>query len=257
MILDDIVARKHLQLKEEEADIPLSVLERRAFLAPPPLDFEALIRKSGLSIIAEVKKASPSKGLISADFHPAEIAIAYVAGGADCISVLTERHFFQGSDENLTEVRNAVKCPILRKDFFLCERQVIGARALGADCILLIAAVLDDAALRRLFRLSGELGMGTLMEAHTEDEAKRLVQAGGLLIGVNNRNLSTFIVDLGTFGRIRQVIPPSCATVAESGIGTADDVRRLADDGCDAVLIGEMLMRSGNPAGDLGLLKKA
>ncbi len=257
MILDDIVARKRIQLQEEAALVSLAELERQAFKAPDPLDFEAAIRRAGVSVIAEVKRASPSKGLIAADFRPAETAGAYVAGGTDCISVLTERHFFQGSDEVLAQVRAVVGVPILRKDFLLEERQVIGARAIGADAILLIASILDDAALRRLFLLAEDLGMATLMEAHTEEEAKRLVQTGGRIIGINNRNLSTFAVDLGTFGRVRNVIPASCATVAESGIHTAEDVRFLREAGCDAILVGESLMRSGDPAGKLMELKKA
>lgn len=256
MILDDIVAKKRLQLAEETAAMPVSVLERRALEAPPVRDFEAAIRKPGLSVIAEVKKASPSKGLIAPDFRPVETARAYVAGGTDCISVLTERHFFQGSDEVLVAVRQAVSCPILRKDFLLCERQVIEARAIGADAVLLIASILDDATLVRLLRLATELGMAALLEAHTEDEARRLVQAGGRIIGVNNRNLDTFAVDLGTFGRVRRVIPEACAAVAESGIHGPEDVRRLMADGCDAILVGESLMRSGDPAMALAELKR-
>jgi len=257
MILDDIVARKRLQLREEAGITPLSELERRALAAPAPLNFEAAIRSADLSVIAEVKKASPSKGLIVADFRPTETALAYVEGGTDCISVLTEQHFFQGSDDVLRLVRSAVGCPILRKDFLLEERQVLEARAIGADAILLIASILDDATLRRLFLFAEELGMATLMEAHTEDEAKRLVQAGGRIIGVNNRNLSTFVIDMGTFGRVRRVIPASCAAVAESGIHTAEDVRRLRQDGCDAILVGESLMRSSDPAKALAELKRA
>lgn len=257
MILDDIVARKRLQLKEEDTAVSLSELERKALMAPPPRPFENRIRKSGLSVIAEIKKASPSKGLIAADFHPVHTALAYAAGGADCISVLTERHFFHGSNEILKEVRQAVTCPILRKDFLLCERQIIESRAIGADAVLLIAAILDDSSLRRLFLLSEELGMCALMEAHTEDEAKRLLAAGGRMIGINSRNLSTFVVDPGTFGRVRRVIPPSCATVAESGIRTPEDITRLRADGCDAVLIGETLMRSEDPAVTLAALKRA
>ncbi len=256
MILDDIVARKRLQLAEEASAVPVSVLERKALDAPPVRDFEAALRKPGLSVVAEVKKASPSKGLIAPDFRPVETALAYVDGGTDCISVLTERHFFQGSDEVLQAVRRNVPCPVLRKDFLLCERQVIEARAIGADAVLLIAAILDDATLVRLLRLAGELGMSALLEAHTCDEAKRLVQAGGRIIGVNNRNLGTFAVDLAIFGRVRREIPADCVTVAESGIAGPDDARRLRQDGCDAILVGETLMRSGAPARALAALKQ-
>lgn len=256
MILDEIVAKKRLQLAREAEATPVSVLERRALAAPPVRDFEAAIRKPGLSVIAEVKKASPSKGLIASDFRPVETARAYVEGGTDCISVLTERHFFQGSDEVLQAVREAVACPVLRKDFLLCERQVIEARAIGADAVLLIASILDDATLGRLLRLAGELGMSALLEAHTGDEAKRLVQAGGRIIGVNNRNLDTFDVDLSTFCRVRREIPNTCAAVAESGITGPDDARRLRRDGCDAILVGETLMRSGDPARALAELKQ-
>lgn len=257
MILDDIVARKRLQLADEEQVLPLARLEQAALSAPPVRDFTAPLREPGVSVIAEIKQASPSKGIITTAFRPVETALAYATGGAACISVLTEMHFFRGSNAVLEAVRAAVSCPVLRKDFLLTERQILESRAIGADAVLLIAAILDDLSLLRLNRLARELGMSVLMEAHTEEEAKRLVQAGGTIIGVNNRNLHTFEVDLDTFGRVRAVIPESCLAVAESGIHAASDVRRLRLDGCDAVLVGEALMRAGDPAGTLAAFRHA
>jgi len=257
MILDDIVDRKKKQLEEEAEMISMAELEKRAILAAPVKDFAGALSKKGLSIIAEIKKASPSKGLISQDFTPVATANAYVEGGTDCISVLTEKFFFQGSDEIFEEVRNVVNCPMIRKDFIISERQVIEARAIGADAILLIASILDDKTLRRLYVMATELGMDCLMEAHTIEEAKRLMHAGGRIIGVNNRNLSTFHVDLHNFGTVRKIIPSSMITVAESGIHSTDDVKILINDGCDAILVGELLMRADNPAKKLAELRMA
>ncbi len=257
MILDEIVARKRLQLAEEEKETTLAALEKAALAAPPVRGFETALRKAGVSLIAEVKRASPSKGVITEDFRPVETALAYAEGGTDCVSVLTERHYFGGSDEILQQVRAAISCPVLRKDFLFTERQVLQARAIGADAILLIAAILDDHTLIRLNRLALSLGLSVLMEAHTAEEAKRLVQAGGTIIGVNNRDLNTFTVDLHTFGRVRAAIPDRCVAVAESGIHTEADVRFLRQEGCDAILVGEALMRAGNPVKTLTAFRHA
>ena len=257
MILDDIVAAKRRQLADETRHVSLAALERAALDAPPVRDFEGALRRKGVSIIAEVKKASPSKGLIAPRFAPIRTALAYEAGGADCVSVLTERHFFQGSDEVLHQVRGAISQPVLRKDFLISEFQILQSRAIGADAVLLIAAILDDRTLRRLRELAISLGMSVLMEAHTVGEAKRLVQAGGTIIGINNRDLSTFSVDLQTFGRVRTVLPADCVAVAESGIHQPGDVTLLREAGCDAILIGESLMRAGDPVGTLASFRRA
>lgn len=257
MILDDIVAKKKQQLEQEERDVPISRLEKAALEAPRVRDFSGALRLPGVSVIAEIKRASPSKGLIASDFRPLETAQAYVEGGTDCISVLTEQHYFKGSDDILQAVRATVPCPVLRKDFLFTERQILQSRAIGADAVLLIAAILDDGTLYRLHRMALDLGMSVLMEAHTLEEVKRLMQAGGSVIGINNRNLNTFEVDLDTFGRLRSAIPTHCLAVAESGIGSEADVRRLRDAGCDAILVGETLMRAGQPAATLSAFRKA
>ena len=257
MILDDIVARKKQQLRREEEEVPLARLETMAMEAPRTRDFTGALRHSGISVIAEIKRASPSKGLIAADFHPLETARAYVQGGAACMSVLTERDFFQGSDDILQAVRSSVPCPVLRKDFLFTERQILQSRAIGADAVLLIVAILDDGSLIRLHRMAVELGVSVLVEAHTREEVERAVQAGATVIGINNRDLNTFQVSLDTFGRLRTAIPGHCLAVAESGIGSEEDVRRLRTVGCDAILVGEALMRSGQPAATLSAFRKA
>lgn len=246
MILDDIVARKRRQLAEEIAAVPYPVLEKRMQSAPPVRDFEQALRAEGLSIIAEVKKASPSKGLIATDFRPVETAQAYERGGASCISVLTERHFFQGGDEILTAVRDQVRIPVLRKDFIISGRQIVEARAIGADAILLIAAILTDDRMSHFYRLATELGMHCLFEAHTEDETKRVAQLGAKIVGINNRDLNTFEVRLDQFERMMPHIPKGAVAVAESGIRDGRDAAYLRDCGADALLVGETLMKSGD-----------
>lgn len=255
MILDEIVARKKQQLQEEAAILPLSVLEKRASAAPAALDFEGCLRQNGLSVIAEVKKASPSKGIITDTFRPVETAKAYVEGGASAISVLTERHFFGGGDEILMQIRSEVKLPILRKDFMISERQVIEARAIGADAILLIAAILSDKDMMRYYQLATDLGLHCLFEAHTADETKRIAQTGARIIGINNRNLNTFAVDLSQFGQMYPHIPKDAVAVAESGIRNEQDAMWLRNAGADAILVGETLMRSGDIPNTLRTLK--
>ncbi len=252
MILDDIVAAKRRDLAEEEGKVPLAVLERQAAVAPQARDFAAALAQPGLSVIAEVKRASPSKGLIAADFDPAAVAADYEQGGAAAISVLTERHFFLGSPGALRAVRQAVALPILRKDFIISERQVIEAHVIGADAILLIAAILDDAAMARLYRLASELGLTCLFEAHDGEEIRRVVNCGARVIGINNRNLKTMTTDLATFEKLRLLLPADVLAVAESGIHTAADARRMTLAGADAILVGESLMRAGDRAALLG-----
>lgn len=246
MILDEIVASKRADMAMEELAFPYPMLVRKAQQAPPPRDFRSALAEPGLSVIAEVKRASPSAGLIAEDFDPAAIARQYAKGGAAAVSVLTERRWFMGSNRYLTRVRDNVMLPVLRKDFIICERQVVGARAIGADAILLIAAILDDKELSGLRTLAAEYGMASLVEAHTQDEVKRAVNAGAAIIGINNRDLATMQVSLSIFERLRMAIPAGTLAVAESGIRTPDDTRRMRDAGADAVLVGETLMRSDN-----------
>lgn len=248
MILDDIVARKRIQLQEEGKAVSISALEMQAVDAPPVRDFHAALSGNGLSVIAEVKRASPSKGMISEDFDYLGIARQYESGGAAAVSVLTEKHFFKGDNRYLTEIRQKISLPVLRKDFIISERQVIEARAIGADAILLIAAILDDAAMKQLYKLAGELGLHCLFEAHDEREIGRVANCGAKIIGVNNRNLHIFEVSLSTFERLRGLIPESALTVAESGIHTPKDASRMKSTGADAILVGESLMKAGDGA---------
>ncbi|NLY48914.1 MAG: indole-3-glycerol phosphate synthase TrpC [Clostridiales bacterium] len=199
-----------------------------------------------IHFICEVKKASPSKGVISPDFPYMEIARDYAEAGASAISVLTEPEFFQGSDRYLHEISKAVDIPVLRKDFILDEYQIYESKIIGADAVLLICALLDKERTRKFIKICDELGMSALVEAHTEEEIDMALEAGARIIGVNNRNLKTFEVDLETCIRLRKHVPGNIVYVAESGIHTRDDVKRLEAEGIDAVLIGEAFMKSKN-----------
>lgn len=210
-------------------------------------------RRGKLALIAEVKKASPSAGVICADFDPVRIAAEYEAAGASCLSVLTDERFFQGSLDYLRQIRTAVKLPLLRKDFIIDERQLLEAIEAGADAVLLIVAILDDAGLRRFHELATGAGLAALVEVHGVTELDRALAAGATLIGVNNRDLKTFKVDLATTERLAERLRAAAPTgdqllVAESGIHTRADVERLARCGAGAILVGESLMRSGNLA---------
>ncbi len=264
MILDDIVAArrqdvasaKHTTPPAALRDAPLWAAPRRGFAAAlvPPLGDGGL---GGISpaIIAEVKKASPSKGVIRADFDPVAIACRYAACGAAAISVLTEERFFQGHARYLQAIRAAVDVPLLRKDFLFDAYQVDEARAWGADTVLLIVAMLDDVLLRDLLAYAGETGLDALVEAHTAEEVDRSVAAGALLIGVNNRNLHTFVTALETAEELRPRIPAGVITVAESGIEHTAHAARMAAAGYDAVLVGESLMRAPDPGAALEALR--
>jgi indole-3-glycerol phosphate synthase len=211
---------------------------------PDRYPFETALSKPGLSFICEVKKASPSKGLIAEDFPCAEIARDYEAGGAACVSVLTEPDFFLGDDAYLREIARAVSVPVLRKDFILDPYQIYQARLLGADAILLICAILDQGELENFLELAAELELSCLTEVHDADELKRALSAGARIIGVNNRDLKTFQVDLYNSVRLRQIAPPDVLFTAESGVARREDVELLEKNGVDAVLVGEILMRS-------------
>ena len=249
MILDDIVAKKRIQLIEEEQAVPLPALEKQALAAPPVRGFYLALAGAGLSVIAEVKRASPSKGMIAEDFDYLGTARQYESGGAAAVSVLTEKHFFRGDNRYLTEIREETGLPVLRKDFIISQRQVVEARAIGADALLLIAAILDDAAMKRLYSLAGELQMHCLFEAHDETEIKRIADCGAKIVGINNRNLKTFEVMLSTFERLRARIPESALAVAESGIHSKEDALRMKNAGADAILVGELLMKAKDSAG--------
>ena len=243
MILDKIVARK----KEEVADLLSRGLEKPPEQVDPPRGFlQSLIDFDGIAVIAEAKKASPSKGVICEDFDPVAIGVDYEKGGAQALSVLTDVDFFQGSLAYIPAVRNKVALPVLRKDFIIHEEQIRQARVYGADAILLIAAILDKVQLRDFRLLAEELGMDCLVEVHDEWEGEAALNAGSRLIGVNNRDLRDFSVDLGTTLRVKAMIPDEVPVVSESGIRTYDDVRKLADNGVAAVLVGETLMRAAD-----------
>ena len=241
-ILDKIVATKRSEVERAMAAVPESELRARLVDAPPVRDFFAPLAAAGpIKLIAEVKKASPSAGVIRADFDPVAIAKIYAAHGATCISVLTDEPYFQGRLEYLTQIRAAVSLPVLRKDFILDTYQLVEARVVGADAVLLIAECLDDCNLRRLFNEACELGLAPLVELYEPANLPRVLEAGATLIGVNNRNLHTFEVDLAHTIRLRAEVPDDCVLVGESGIKTHADVQRLAAAGVDAILVGESL----------------
>lgn len=250
-MLDEIMAWKREEVPARQKTMPLATLRALAATVPDPLDFAAALRRPGVSLIAEVKKASPSRGLLCRDFDPASLAQVYVQGGAAAISVLTDARFFQGQLEYLTTVKETVTSlpisqsthvPVLRKDFIYDPYQIVEARVAGADGLLLIVAVLSDNELKRLLEETRRYGMEALVEVHDEGEVERALKAGARVIGVNNRDLRTFAVDIATTARLRPLIPADCVLVSESGIHTPADVRRLKDLGVDAMLVGESLV---------------
>ncbi len=263
-ILDKIVLRKN----EEVARLapgPVGARDLRDAMlrrGSGARDFHGALarpRRGDVGLIAEVKKASPSAGIISADFDPVRIARAYEAAGAGCISVLTDVDFFQGSPDYLRAIRAAVSVPLLRKDFIVDERQILEAVEWGADAILLIVAILDDARLSHFHALAEAAGLAVLVEVHDEAELERALRCGARLVGVNNRNLKTFTVDLGTTERLARIMasadrPGDRLLVAESGIRNRADVERLRACGARAILVGETLMRSGDIAGTAAAL---
>lgn len=256
-ILDEMVAHKRLELREAVATLPEDVVRTRAVRASPPWNFAAALRTEAVAVIAEIKAASPSAGVIRAGADPVALARAYEEGGAQAISVLTDRRFFGGAHEHLTAVRDAVSLPVLRKDFTLAPYHVYEARALGADAVLLIAAILDDGSLMELRELAESLGMAALVEVHTEAEVHRAVAAGARIVGINNRNLKTFTVDLQTTLRLRPLVPGGVVVVSESGIETAADVARVCSACIDGILVGTALMTSLDPAAHLRELRLA
>lgn len=243
-ILDEIVATKRDEIARAKAALPEAELRALLADATPVRDFFTPLAAGGaIKLIAEVKKASPTAGIIRADFDPVTIAKIYEAHGATCISVLTDEPYFQGRLEYLTQIRGAVNLPVLRKDFILDAYQLVEARVAGADAVLLIAECLDDCNLRKLFNEACELGLTPLVELYEPDNLQRVFDAGATLIGVNNRNLHTFEVDLEHTMRMRRRVPDQCVLVGESGIKMRADVEKLERAGVDAILVGESLTR--------------
>jgi indole-3-glycerol phosphate synthase len=254
-ILTRILARKTEELAERSARMPLAELSARVADLPETRGFAAAIEAkidAGLpAVIAEVKKASPSKGIIRPDFDPASIARSYEQGGAACLSVLTDKDFFHGSEDFLQQARAACSLPVLRKDFVIDPYQVYEARVIGADCILLIVAALGDAALLELALLAAELDLDVLCEVHDVEEMERALALPVPLIGVNNRNLRTFETTIDTSIELQSMIEYDRILVSESGIHTHDDVERLQDAGINAFLVGEAFMRATDPGAEL------
>ena len=256
-ILEKLADLSRERVKSEQERLPESELRTQAKALGPGNGqaFLAALKKPGLSFVCEIKKASPSKGLISPDFPYLEIASAYERAGADCISCLTEPEYFLGSDQIFREVREKVKLPMLRKDFTVSAYQLDQARVMGADAALLIVSLLDPKTLGEYLERCEELGIAALVETHDEAEIRTAVTAGAGMIGVNNRNLKDFTVDFDNAARLRDLIPADCVYVAESGVRTPADAERLRQIGADAVLIGEALMRAEDPAAMLRELK--
>jgi indole-3-glycerol phosphate synthase len=247
--LDAILADHRARAAADERDVTAAIDDARATAAATPTrDFGGALAADGLSVIAEIKRRSPSKGALAADLVPGLVAKQYDAGGAAALSVLTDEPHFGGSEADLVEARSAVDLPVLRKDFTVAAIDVVDAVRMGADAVLLIVAALDDAELRDLHGLAADLGRHVLVEAHDEAEVERALAAGARIVGVNQRDLITFQVDTDRAVRVASAIPAGVVKVAESGIRSADDAKRLAGAGYDAVLVGEHLVTSGDPA---------
>ncbi|MBR1864224.1 MAG: indole-3-glycerol phosphate synthase TrpC [Ruminococcus sp.] len=247
MILDEIIVKRKEQLRREKEKVSPEKMKSLADIAlcqRAPLSLAKALKKNTLSCICEVKKTSPSKGLIRPDFRPAEFAAEYERAGAEAISCLTEEYYFQGSSEYLREIRKKVKIPILRKDFIFDPYQIYEAAAIGADAVLLIAAVLEKEDYLSLYSLAVSLGLSVLTEVHNEEEMRKVSAAEPEIVGVNNRDLKTFQVSLETVARLRPYAPQRAVFVSESGIVTNEDMKKVRSLGADAVLIGETLMRS-------------
>jgi len=250
--LTQIVAHKRKEVALRRRERPLDQL--RKAVSRPPRDFAAALRKPGIAAIAEIKRRSPSQGPLCEELDVAAVARSYTHGGAAALSVLTDREFFGGSEEDLRLAGESIALPVLRKDFTIDGYQIHEARQLGADAILLIVRILGDDEIRRYLQAARELGLATLVEVHDETELGRAVDCGARIIGINNRNLDTFEVSLDTALRLKQDIPEGCIAVAESGIQTREDVARLAAAGYDAILVGEALMRAADPGAKLAEL---
>lgn len=255
-ILDEIAEKTKVRIQELKNQKSLEQIRQEAYSMKlnTGFPFEEALRKDGISFICEVKKASPSKGIIAEDFPYVEIAKSYEDAGAAAISILTEPYYFKGSNEYLKEIFREVSIPLLRKDFTIDEYMIYEAKLMGASAILLICAILDDDQLRKYMLIAHELGLSVLVEAHDEEEVERAIAVGAKIIGVNNRDLKTFTVDRSNSIRLRKKVPSHILFVSESGIKTAEDISILKENGTDAVLIGETFMKSNNKKEMLNIL---
>jgi indole-3-glycerol phosphate synthase len=249
-----IAAHKRDELARRVAARPLDAVRAAAEAMPPPRDFRGALAGPAPRLIAEIKRVSPAKGELNVGLSPATMARTYEGGGAHALSVLTDERFFHGSDDDLAEARGAVALPVLRKDFVISPYQVYEARALGADAVLLIAALLPPAKLIELHALATGLGLAALVEVHDRSEVEPALAAGATLVGINNRNLATFAVDLAATEAVCPLLPAGVTVVSESGIATASDVRRAVTAGASAILVGEALVTAADPAARIGQL---
>lgn len=256
MILETIAQANVERYEEQQKIVPLEVIKKQALAmdANTGFPFEKALAKDGISYICEVKKASPSKGIIAEDFPYVQIAKDYENAGASAISVLTEPKWFKGENKYLEEISQNVKIPLLRKDFTVCEYQIYEAKTIGASAVLLICALLDTNTIRQWIALCDKLGLSALVEAHTKEEVLSAISAGARVIGVNNRNLKDFTVDLSTCTTLRGLVPKDILFVGESGIKTSNDIAQLKKAGVNGVLIGETLMRNPNKKEALAML---
>ena len=245
-MLNQIIAEKREEVEQRKRDVPLSSLKERLARRQAPLDFAFALSGGNTKLIAEVKKASPSRGLLCPDFNPVELAKTYAHAGASAISVLTEANYFQGSIEHLAAIREEVKLPLLRKDFIFDQYQIYESGAYSADALLLIVAILSQEQLEELLSLSHSLGLSCLVEVHNEAEVEMALLSGAEIIGINNRDLNTFTVDINTTHRLRPLVTGERIVVSESGIRSREDVERLKEWGVNAVLVGEALVTAGD-----------
>jgi len=245
-VLDEIIARKKKEVEQRKKILPLAQLKKRIAQQKSPLDFTFALKGEPMRLIAEVKQASPSRGVLCPNFNPAELATTYAQVGANAISVLTEVNYFKGSIDYLAAIREVVKLPLLRKDFIFDPYQVYESRAYGADALLLIVAILSQEQLKELFLLSHSLGLKCLVEVHNETDVERALLSEAEIIGINNRDLNTFTVDINTTGQLRPLIPRQKIVVAESGIKSRKDIEKLKGWSVNAVLIGEALVTANN-----------
>ncbi len=254
MILNEICAHKRVEVETRKALTPVADIQEAIHVVRPARDFRAALRKPGISLIAEIKKASPSRGVFIEEFDPIGLANLYEQTGARAISVLTDEKYFQGSLDDLTTVHQGVALPCLRKEFIIDEYQIYESRAAQADAILLIVRCLSDAQLKDYLELAEGLGMGVLVETHTAEEIERAINAGAHIIGINNRDLDTFTVDINVSMELKRLVPGGHVLVSESGIHTRDHVVKLEDGGIDAILVGEALVSSSNIAAKMAEL---
>jgi indole-3-glycerol phosphate synthase len=257
MILDKLAQATKTRLEKEKNEYSLDFIREKALnMKKGKFEFEREIGKEGISFICEVKKASPSKGIIAEDFPYVQIAKEYEEAGAGCISVLTEPDYFKGDKRYLKEISENVSIPLIRKDFVIDEYMIYDAKIHGASCVLLICSLLDESTIKQYIEICDTLGMSALIEAHDETEIAKAISAGARMIGVNNRDLKTFTVDISNSERLRKLVPKDILVVAESGIKTGEDIKRLYDADVNGVLIGETFMKSENKSEMLTELKK-